>query len=291
MEEKNLQQKNTLINVLKSQVKDVPEIILEYTKKYWYVYFPLLILGIIILKIGWREENISLINKGVIILCVEIVVIIMGYIYSQQQARKYFLKRFANIIGYSFSSFSLIDSNESALFSIGINETKGLSVTIPARKRTILNIATGQYEGFSVRLFTYQVPISDPDVLVTQQAQGPSYRTFSFLVFEVTLKKENINFILISKKSYFPIRNYKGVEEKINESSKSHYNLYTKDTILPQFLSKIKLIAEELQKINPKLSIEVYENKLYIFQNGAATRKRDIESIFESCEKILEEIK
>ena len=266
-----------------TKAKDVNQITWEYLRLYWYVFLPLLIGGIATLKIGWLHSNEKLLNIGVITLCAEIFVLIIGYIYARQQAKKYFTKRLAVSMGCSFTDFKVVDSSSTILFKFGINKR----LSIPTSwKKNIFNILSGNFINFPFRFYNYQTMISENRMMGSGEI---GFMTINFTVLEITYT-QNLPPIFINNRwsFFYPERDLLDSKEIILQPEVNRYQkIYSKDDLSSTLRDSLGKILDELSRIDKRILIEFSENKIYIIKDKIITKKKDLISFFKVADFII----
>ena len=245
---------------LANQVQNVYSIQIEYIKRYWWISLPLIIIGIIILKIGWNLGNAKLLNIGVIVLCLELFVIVIGLIFANQEASNVFMKRMAIVLGFSYKANGIVEKTKAEIFRYGYN-------------KEMTNVLYGTYQ--NMPLWIYNLKISTGG----QSKNAVSYR---YTVFEFTFTQILPRLILL-KKSIFNER--VGMTDKVQIKLEGNFNKYFELYTEKSFERDVRqvftpdvmaLLIDEASNIN----FETCENKIFIYKEKFITKKEELLSMY-----------
>lgn len=252
------------------QVKNVSTLRSEYIKKYWRISLPLLVIGIFLLKFGWDNNNGKLLNAGVITLCAEIFTIIMGIIFADQEARKFFMKMVASTLKFSYKEYGIVEKTKAELFRWG-------------SRKEITHFLEGGYKDMPVSLYNYK----------SVTGSGKNVASYRYTVFEMTYPFEIPRVILLKKsilneRCMLPDK----VAIKLEGNFNKYFELYTQE----KFKKNIRVIftpdvmaflIDEAQDIN----FEMCDNKLYIYEEKFITTKDDLFLLYKTAQMVFVKLK
>jgi len=191
------------------------------------------------------------------------------YSYLFRKAHKNFMQQFARRNGLSYlESSHEIDSLPGALFKLG-------------HSQSLFNIVAGEHSGFPMRLFNYSY--------VT--GSGKHRRVHMFTVCEMMVKAELPSIKLIAN-SYLPDwmlgTAIRGGKMNLEQDFEKRFSLFVPDGYETEAL---QIFTREFLTFMitraPDFSIELVEDKLYIYDDRYITKKDELDKLYEVQKHII----
>jgi len=198
-------------------------------------------------------------------LGVFILILYFGYFYIK--AKNHFFENFAEKNNLKYQS------------SISLKEVKGSLFKVDDFKK-ISNAITGNFKNKKARFFHYE------------------YKDYKLTVFEIFFKKTNFPYILLQSKRMIKFGDYdyrkktkKEIEINLENEFKRNYSLFGREgyaiEVMQIFTTDfLRFLKEE----NSNFSIELKEDRMYIYDDIVVKNKRQFQELCEVTEEIINKI-
>lgn len=208
-------------------------------------------------------------DANIIFFYIIILLIIFGFVWQNATAK--FLKHFASDIGYLYEDRGVMSSVEATLFNLG-------------KSKNISRIILGKYFGRETRLFVFS----------TEIGSGKNKHTENYSVLEITFNTILPNILLknrnaFSSSSYMFLDNEKKLS--LEGDFSKHFSLY----VAKEYeLEAMQIFTPDIMQMfidkGSDLSVEIYNNRAYIYYQKGITKKDQLVYIYGLAKEIILEL-
>lgn len=254
---------------------DIQTITWKLLKRFWYIIFIPILVGIVTIKIGWYQNNTLLLNIGVISLCIALLITFLGLVFYSNTAQKIFIKSLAEKLGYQYFENDVVFG----LKSIFLNIRKDIFNYTTEEAQ---NLIGGKYIGHDIKLYRYSMGVG----IDRPATAAGSARYFHFFVSELKINHSIPNVIFLPRKGFAWPRKYtKNQQEVFSLAVQNSYYIYPANN--PDSKELINKIVEFVATKDSKIGIEFCGGRIILFKSGRKVNKEKVKNSFEIVEYIL----
>lgn len=194
-----------------------------------------------------------------------ILILYFAYIYIK--AKKYFIEDFAKKNNLNYQS------------SIPLKEVKGNLFKVDDFKK-ISNVITGNFKNNKARFFHYE------------------YSEYKLTVLEIFFEKINFPYILLQSKKMIRFGDYeyrkkteKEIRINLENEFKKDYKLFVREGYAIEAMQIFTFdFLRFLRDENSNFSIELKEDRMYIYDDIIVKNRKDLEELYKVTEEIMNRI-
>ncbi len=232
----------------------------------------------------WQEKkmwtlSVILLTMGVVIFFIHnkffeempyvMLIPIFYYGYLNKKAHGQFMKELAEKNGLKYEE------------KISTKEVLG-NLFKKGHSGRITQVINGDYGGHKARLFYYTYTVS----------LGQYSTTYKFTVFELFLGEIKAPYMLLQHGPRRGVKERDEIKITLEEEFKNNFNLYVKDGYgieAMQIFTKDFLHFLQYEKCN--FSIELKENRIYVYCKEHIRKKKELEELYETSRRAFEKIR